>query len=125
MSFFLTLGLTLFLHEGLRAPEELAFAVGLGSALVVNFFSCRHLIFVNAASGDARRQFILFVGSSFTFRGGEYVAFLLIHTVGGLDFMVAILGILLTSMLVKFFYYRTVVFPASKERPSDRWTWLY
>ena len=123
-SFTLILGVTIGLHEGLGLAEESAFAVGLGAALVLNFWACRHLIFEGAAMGPAWRQFLLFVGSSVGFRGMEYVAFLGVHTVGGMQYILASLIILLTSMLLKFIYYRKVVFRASQEALPARRAWF-
>ena len=123
-SFTLILGLTIGLHEGVGIGEEGAFGVGLGAALVLNFWACRHFVFEGAAKGAAGRQFLLFVGSSVGFRGLEYVAFLGLHTVGGIQYILASLTILCTSMLLKFLYYRRVVFPAGPETPPTRRVWF-
>jgi hypothetical protein len=76
--------------------------------------ACRYLIFEGAATGSVSRQFLLFVGSSAAFRILEYVAFLGCHTIGGLDYVLASMSILLTTTLLKFLYYRKMIFQAEQ-----------
>lgn len=83
--------------------------------LTTNFFGARHFVF-RAGSGAIERQAGLFLASSVLFRGLEYVAFLIVHTVLGFQYVVAIVGILVTSMVVKFLWYRRVVFRSRPQR---------
>ncbi len=110
LSFAINVGLTVLVTEVLGAPAELAFALALATVLFVNFMTCRHLVFKGAAERDTASQFSLFVASSLAFRGLEYAAFLIVHTVLGVQYLVAVVGILVVSMLMKFVFFRSVVF---------------
>ncbi len=119
VSFTLNLGLSALLHEVVRAPEELAFAVALVVVFAVNFLACRYLIF-DAAGGNLYRQLVAFALSSLVFRGLEYVAFLLLHSVAGVHYLVAIAAVLGISMIGKFLFYRGAVFVADDDTKRTR-----
>ncbi len=110
LSFAINVGLTVFLKEVLGATAELAFALALATVLVVNFMTCRYLVFEGASQGDRRRQLPLFVASSLVIRSLEYATFLIVHSVLGVHYLVAIVGILAVSVLMKFVFFRSVVF---------------
>ncbi len=109
VSFTLNLGLSALLHELLGVSEELSFGVSLMVVFVVNFLACRYLIF-DAAGGNLARQLIAFTLSSLAFRGMEYVAFLLLHSLVGVHYLIAITAVLGVSMIGKFLFYRGAVF---------------
>lgn len=109
ISFTLNFGLTVLLHEWLAVPQEAAFAVSLVTVFVVNFLACRYVVF-DGRGGSAKKQLALFTITSVVFRGSEYVVFLLVHTLAGVEYRVAILSILAVSAVLKFFTYRTAIF---------------
>jgi putative flippase GtrA len=108
-SFGLSLGVTALLHEVLGCSAELAFAVALVTVFVTNFLACRYFVFP-AAGADARRQLGLFTLFSALFRGAEYLLFLLVHTLIGVHYIVAIVGIKGAIVAAKFVSYRTWIF---------------
>ena len=108
-SFVASLGVTALLHEVLRCPAELAFAVALVTVFVTNFLACRYFVFPSA-EGDARRQLGLFTLFSALFRGAEYLLFLLVHTLIGVHYIVAIVAIKGAIVAAKFVSYRTWIF---------------
>jgi putative flippase GtrA len=110
LSLIVNLAVTTGLHELLGAAEETAFAVALATVLAMNFALCRYFVFERASEGDAGRQLSLFVISSLGFRGVELLAFFVVHTFLGVQYVVAILSILATSVLVKYLFFRSVVF---------------
>jgi putative flippase GtrA len=110
VGFGLNIAITVSLHEWLGAPEELAFAVALATVFVFSFLTGRYLIFSGASHGDPRKQLVKFAISSAGFRFAEYLGFLILHTVLGLPYLIAIVAVLGFSFLTKFFTYSTVVF---------------
>ena len=117
VGFGLNLAITIALTEVLGAPEELAFAIALAVVFIFSFLTSRYLIFVGAATADPRKQLIKFAVSSAAFRGAEYVCFLLLHTVLGIGYLAAIVGVLGVSFLTKFVAYSNVVFISDGEAP--------
>ena len=117
VGFGLNIVVTVTLTEALGAPEELAFAIALGVVFIFSFLTSRYLIFVGAAAGDPRKQLFKFAASSAAFRGAEYLGFLLLHTVMGLGYLLAIPAVLGVSFLTKFVAYSNVVFTPDGEAP--------
>ena len=115
VGFALNIGMTVGLHEGLGAPEELAFAVALAVVFVFSFLTSRYLIFEGASGGDPKRQLLKFALSNAGFRIAEYIGFLVFHTALGIPYVVAIVAVLAVSFLTKFFTYSTVVFVDDRE----------
>ncbi|MBN2517134.1 MAG: GtrA family protein [Deltaproteobacteria bacterium] len=99
---------TIILHEIFSIEVRGAYLFGLLTAVLVNFYLCRNLIF--QSKGNMWRQLFAYVLSSFLFRGLEYGAFLLQEMTINLPYVLAILLIQATSFLLKFFYYRELVF---------------
>lgn len=118
IGFALNIGITVGLHEGLGAPEELAFGVALAVVFIFSFFTSRYLIFKGASEGDPAKQLVKFAVSNAGFRVAEYVGFLVFHTVLGIPYVVAIVAVLAVSFLTKFFTYSTVVFVDDRESSS-------
>jgi putative flippase GtrA len=109
-TFTTNIGLTAFLHQGLGISAEVAFALSLGTILIISFFACRYWIFKTGSEGDPKHQALLFLLSTLAFRGTEYLGFLLLHTVFGVHYLVAVAAILVTTFFAKFFFYRDAVF---------------
>ena len=109
-TFATNISLTAFLHQGLGLSAEVAFALSLGTVLIISFFACRYWIFKTGSERDPRHQALLFFLSTLAFRGAEYLGFLLLHTVFGIHYLTAVAAILITTFFAKFFYYRDAVF---------------
>ena len=107
VSFVTNLGLTLALHEWGQVSEEAAFAIGLAVVLVLNFVVMRWYIY-EAQTGTISQQFGLYLCSAGAFRAAEYGAFLVWHTWWGSDYRLAMVGIMVISAGLKFFYYRVL-----------------
>jgi putative flippase GtrA len=115
VGFSLNIAITVSLHEWMRAPEELAFAVALAFVFILSFFAGRYLIFEGAARGNVRRQLGRFGFWNAGFRLAEYSCFLVLHTLLRLPYLLIIVTVLGVSFLTKFFAYSTVVFVDDRE----------
>jgi len=113
IAFGIHVGVSALLHEGFHVAEELAVAVALITVFTGNYFLQRYYVY-QAREGDPRRQLLLYFLSSLGFRGAEYLSFLLVHSVIGVQYLAAYIGVLLVSFMIKFFYYGNVVFKPSR-----------
>lgn len=109
LSFFLTLGLTAFFHEMVALPEEGAYFCAILVVFLVNFSGARYFVF-NADGKPIVKQFLQFVVSSLFFRGGEFLAFLLLHSLLGMYYLLATVIVMTVSFIGKFMFYRSRVF---------------
>jgi putative flippase GtrA len=109
LSFLTNIGLTVFSTEVLTFPEEVSYAIALVTVFVMNFLFMRYYIYVSREQ-SAKRQFLLYGMSAVGFRGVEYISFLIIHTWLAVQYALAIIEIQVCSAMVKFFYYKIVVF---------------
>lgn len=121
LGFSINFGITKGLHELADWPPEASFAVGLMTVFVFNFFVFRKFVF-RATKGDQWQQMLRFFWTSVIFRSGEYLTFLVVHSVMQVDYQLAVISILGSSMLVKFAIYRLIVFrddqPANLEEAT-------
>jgi putative flippase GtrA len=117
VGFCLNLAITAFVHEVLGVTEELAFAVALITVFTFHFFSGRYVIY-GATGGDPRQQLVRYALASGAFRGAEYLGFLVLHTAAGVPYPLAIVGVLGTSFIAKFFFYGRVVFTGDPTLPQ-------
>ncbi|MDX1682660.1 MAG: hypothetical protein R3336_06040, partial [Phycisphaeraceae bacterium] len=108
------LGLTAALHEGLGASEEVAFAVALALVFVINFLVLRYFVYPGQTA-PLGRQMAETLAASIGFRIGEYLAFLLFHTGFDLPYLPVAAGVLVASFLMKFGFYRQVIFRREPE----------
>ncbi len=113
-SFLLNLGLTILLHQIFHFSAELAYAIALLSVLVTNFVVMRWYVFSGSGQPLARQAGDFLVASVF-FRGIEYLAFLLLHSVLNMNYVAAIVLVMGLAFVAKFFFYRQHVFGT---RPS-------
>lgn len=104
VSFGLNVGITVGLHELMGVRESVAFAVALAVVFVVNFLSLRYFVY-RAADGHGGKQLTMFAVSTLVFRGGEWVAFYVIHDVFAAPPYPTLIGVLFASFVVKYFYY--------------------
>jgi len=112
LSAAITLGVPIVLHEAAGLGEEAAVAIALAAAFVVNFALFRAYVF--ATEGGMADQLVRFALVRLAMRGGEYVFFLLLHTLFGLYYVLALLVVLAVSTVVKFLVDRTLVFRDSE-----------
>ena len=115
ISFGLNLTLTWLLHDVLGAAAEMAFGVALVTVHTVNFFVGRHYIW-GAQAGHAASQFARFSVSAAGFRIGEYVGFLVLHTLLHFPYLLVAAMVLAVSSVFKFFFYGSRVFVVPDER---------
>jgi putative flippase GtrA len=109
LSSSVVLGVTALLREGGIAGERVAAAVGLASALVVNFHVMRRFVF-RGTERPLLRQALEFLAGSGVFRGLEYLGFLVLHTAFDVHYLVALVLVLGTSFGLKFVVYEGWVF---------------
>ena len=107
LSFVLNIGLTMLLHEVWHASEELAFAIALVVVYLVNFVALRYYVY-GSKGAHARKQFIIYSGSAIGFRGTEYIAFLVFHSLLQFNYRAVVIGILIASFSLKYFWHRLV-----------------
>ena len=108
ISVLLNLTLTVLFHEILGLSARVAYGIGLISAIILNFIVCRKFIF--KSNKNITIQFPIFTLSSFLFRGLEYITFLLQEALIDIPYPIAIITIHSVSFLIKFIYYRKIVF---------------
>ena len=108
----MNVGLTAILHEIFRAEAELAFAIALTTVTGINFLFHRYYTFVGAGR-SLIAQGAAFTTSAIGFRGAEYGIFLALHLWLGLVYPLAIVMVLSTSFVSKFFWFRHVIFSTS------------
>jgi putative flippase GtrA len=104
----ISLGIPFGLHEGLSVPPNIAVAIGISTSFLVNFATAKHYVFKR--KGFAKAQLGRFTLVSVLFRLCEYLAFLVLHSVIGFQYMIANFSVLLASFALKFFVYRGFVF---------------
>lgn len=109
ITFALSFGLTILLHEVAGAPEELAYAVALATVFCTSFAFLRWYIY-GRRTGPIVPQFFWYGLSALGFRGSEYLAFLVLHTWLDTPYILAMLVIQGASFVAKFLYYGAVVF---------------
>ncbi|MBZ0110996.1 MAG: GtrA family protein [Thermoanaerobaculia bacterium] len=115
VSFGVNVGLTWALHEKLRWSEEASFATSLVVVFILNFLSCRFLVF-DARGLGWRGQMLRFGVASMVARGWEFLLFVLLqHSVWRLPIQWAVATVLVVSFVAKFFFYRRWVFGHSSD----------
>jgi putative flippase GtrA len=79
-------------------------AISQCSVLLLNFVMIRSFVFRSKRARS--RDLFYYVASAATFRGVEYVIFLILYRLAGLFYVAALLLTLGLSTLVKFVWYR-------------------
>mgnify|MGYP001333867415 FL=1 len=110
-----TLATTASLHELVAVPERLAAALGLATALVVNFVVLRFFVF-RGTNLPLGRQLLVFLGSSGVFRGFEYAGFIVLHLLS-VYYLLALVVVQGVSFIVKYFFYDKFVF--ARKSPDE------
>lgn len=104
----LTLGLPIMLVELFGAGPNVAAAIGLASAYVVNFISMRAYVFRSKAR--VKGQIVRYLSLALALRLCEYAVYYGLHNLLGVHYGIALAGILFVSVLSKFFFFRKLVF---------------
>lgn len=104
-----TLSVTAVLHEAFAVPEPKAAAIAMLAALSVNYVFLRYVAF-RGTHIPWQRQLVLFFASTGVFRGIEYLAFLAVNVWFGVHYLVALMGVMGASFLLKFTVYEGWVF---------------
>ena len=118
LSVSIALGMSALLHEVLGIRETFAAAGGLVSALTVNFFVLRYIVFAGTVV-SIPQQLAGYLGSAGVFRGLEYVGFLLLNTLVQIHYLVALTIVLGVSFLLKFLVYDKWVFKRGEHGPQQ------
>jgi putative flippase GtrA len=108
-SFGVAVGTTAIAHELAALTEAVAAALGLGSALVMNFLMLRYFVF-RSTHLPVVRQLLMFLVSSGVFRGLEYVAFLVVNAISAMHYAIVLVLVLAGSFSLKFVVYEGWVF---------------
>lgn len=116
VSFLGNLGITHTLTDRVGAPAELAFAVSIVVIFFVNFACCRWFVF-QASDQSITTQLAAFLSSSICFRGIEYVAFLCLHSVLQIHYLIATVMVLIVGFAAKFLFYNRFVFAPKPTTP--------
>ena len=104
-----TLSVTAVLHEIFSVSEPKAAAFAMLTALSVNYVFLRYIAFPGTHV-PWQRQLLLFFASTGIFRGIEYLAFLAVNVWLGVHYLVALMGVMGASFLLKFTVYDRFVF---------------
>ncbi len=112
LSACLTMGLPVVLHEIFGLSEEASVAVALLTAFVVNFITLRRVVFRSA--GRPTAELLRFFWTGLAFRGGEYLAFLILLSLLRLHYVLALAIVLALSISLKFLCYRSFVFRSAE-----------
>ena len=107
------LAVTALLHQVFGLMVEVAAACGFIVVLLVGFAMCRYVVF-DASGDNAARQFTVFTVSSIFFRGIEYAAFVVLYRYADVQYVVSMVSVVGVSFIVKFAYYKLVVFAGAK-----------
>lgn len=109
LAFALNLAITATGHEVLDLPAAAAFGIALVTVFFLNFFGFRRFVY-RATGGAARRQMLRFVAAIIPLRAAEYGAFVMLHAVAGMDYLLATVLVLSASAIAKFITFRVWVF---------------
>lgn len=114
VSLVVNLGLTVGLHEGLGIDPAIAYAVALLTVFLMNFVLFRFYVFVQTEPMPVGTQFMAYTTSAIGFRLTEYAAFLLLHSVLGVHYILTIFVVQGISFVAKFFVYGRWIFRAHR-----------
>lgn len=109
LSFFLVVGLTAGFHELAGFGEESAYLSALVIAFCTNFLGARYYVY-QATHAPIGGQLLRFLGSSIGFRAAEFVSFVLLHSVVGIQYLLVVGAIMIVSFVLKYLFFRNYVF---------------
>ena len=104
LSAILSLILPIVLHELGGLDERIAVAIGFVAAFCANTILVPRFVF--RSTQGWKRETSVYVLSSAGFRLAEYLVFLVLLDIFGIDYRVSVVIVLAVSSLSKFFFYR-------------------
>jgi putative flippase GtrA len=104
-----TISVTALCHEVFGLSAEVAYFLALALAMMQNFLMMRYFVHPDS-SMEFWLQFHAFVVASLAFRGIEYAAFLVAHSLFGIHYLLVMPTIMLASFASKFLFYRATIF---------------
>lgn len=111
----LNVGLTAACHHLAGLSEEASYAIALACVFAVNFAAMRQWVYRDTRHRhDAGAQLLKCALVSAGVRTGEWLAFLVLHSLLGVYYLVAIAAIMVGSFAMKFMVYDRLVFGARK-----------
>lgn len=105
VNFVVNVGLTAMLHEGFGVDTRVAYAIALTTVFFMNFALLRYYVYAPNDAQPLGALFATYAASAIGFRLTEYVGFLLLHTIAGVPYLIAIFLVQGASFFVKYFYY--------------------
>jgi putative flippase GtrA len=108
LSIFLVFSVTFVSHELLGLSENVAVAIALFVAFVVNFSTAKFIVF--RSSGCWKKQALKFLVVSVSFRASEYLGFYILFNVFQIHYILALGIVLMLSLVFKFITYKYWVF---------------
>ena len=103
------LAVTAFARDTMKVGVEGAYLMGYVSALLIGFALCRFFVFKSTDRAPGA-QLTTFVISSTVFRGLEYGASLVLHSLVGVNYLLAIVIVAAGAFFLKFAFYRSYIF---------------
>lgn len=114
----LNIGLTAACHHGAGLGEEASYAIALAGVFAVNFAAMRQWVYRDTRHRhDAGAQLLKCALVSAGVRTGEWLAFVVLHTLVGVHYLVAIPSIMVGSFAMKFLLYDRLVFGGRRRPP--------
>lgn len=114
-SFLAILGLTAFLHQVAGLAPSLAYGITLITVFIANFMILRSWVYkLRKDDGKAWKQFLHTAAASAVFRALEYGGFLVVYALG-VQYLLAIVLVMVPSFLGKYLYYKFRVFRGRSE----------
>lgn len=111
----LNVGLTAACHHLAGLGEEASYAIALACVFAVNFAAMRQWVYRDTRHRhDAGAQLLKCALVSAGVRTAEWLAFVVLHTLLGMYYLVAIAAIMVGSFAMKFLLYDRLVFGERK-----------
>jgi putative flippase GtrA len=108
LSYGLGIALAALFHEISGLVPEVAVGLSLAILLLTNFALARAFIF--RSSGRVHHELVRFGIASAAMRGAEYLAFLVLLNVLGINYLISLTVAMLLSSCGKFVLYKKLVF---------------
>ena len=108
LSAILTLLLPVILTEIFEITVNISVGISLFAAYIFNFIVVRFYVF--RSDGSPLLELIKFALTSGIFRLAEYVAFYILYDTLDYNYLIVLVGVLLSSFCIKFFVQRMCVF---------------
>jgi putative flippase GtrA len=118
LSFVINIGLTSLLHEAVSLKPMWAFGISLTVLFCINFTLMRYWVYrKHLRPGTLRRQFVATMVTSGGFRLTEWLFFVALNEFLKIYYLPAMLIVMGTSFLLKFFVYDKLIFGKTRPLP--------